>query len=79
LLTKLQEVDLWDDAKDLYFYPPGLAAKEALSWKTPDAVGIKHTLPGGTGSLLDMHGIDQAIRCIEEQKDDDIAVIRSRI
>lgn len=79
LLTKLQEIDLLDDANDLYFYTPGVVAKEALSWGAPDAAGIKRTLPGGTGSLLDKHGIDQAIRCIEEQKDDDIAVIRSRI
>ena len=44
----------------------------------PDAAGVKHTLPGGTGSALDKHGIDQAINCIEDQKDDDIAIIRSR-
>lgn len=79
LLTKLQETEAWDDAKDVYFHPLALASKETLSALAPDAVGIKHVLPGGTGSLLDMHGIDQAIRCIEEQKDDDIATIRSRI
>ncbi len=45
----------------------------------PDAIGIKHTISGGTGSLLDKHGIDQAIRVIEEQKNDDIAIIRSRL
>ncbi|EMO7190295.1 phospholipase, partial [Pluralibacter gergoviae] len=30
-------------------------------------------------SMLDRHGIDQAISCIENQKDDDIATIRSRM
>jgi len=33
----------------------------------------------GTGSLLDKHGIDQIIRCIEDQKDNDIATIKGRI
>jgi hypothetical protein len=42
-------------------------------------VGVKHTLPGGAGSLLDKHGIDQAIQCIENEKDDDIATIKGRI
>lgn len=79
LLTKLQEVDLWEDAKDLKFYPPAVMAKERLSLLAPDAVGVKHTLPGGTGSLLDKHGIDQAIQCIENEKDDDIATIKGRI
>ncbi|MEN5280147.1 phospholipase [Serratia marcescens] len=79
LLTKLQEVDLWEDAKDLKFYPPAVMAKERLSMLAPDAVGVKHTLPGGTGSLLDKHGIDQAIQCIENEKDDDIATIKGRI
>ncbi|HID9455092.1 phospholipase [Serratia marcescens] len=79
LLTKLQEVDLWEDAKDLKFYPPAVMAKERLSMLAPDAVGVKHTLAGGTGSLLDKHGIDQAIQCIENEKDDDIATIKGRI
>ncbi|MGP2956508.1 phospholipase, partial [Serratia bockelmannii] len=79
LLTKLQEVDLWEDAKDLKFYPPAVMAKERLSLLAPDAVGVKHTLSGGTGSLLDKHGIDQAIQCIENEKDDDIATIKGRI
>ncbi|CAI0946506.1 phospholipase [Serratia ficaria] len=79
LLTKLQEVDWWEDAKDVNFYPPAVVAKEQLSMLAPDAAGIKHTLSGGTGSLLDKHGIDQAIRCIEDEKDDDIATIKGRI
>ncbi|MGP1170103.1 hypothetical protein ACJ8HD_16240, partial [Serratia sp. CY39337] len=62
--------DLWEDAKDLKFYPPAVMAKERLSMLAPDAVGVKHTLSGGTGSLLDKHGIDQAIQCIENEKND---------
>lgn len=61
------------------FYPPAVMAKERLSMLAPDAVGVKHTLSGGTGSLLDKHGIDQAIQCIENEKDDDIATIKGRI
>lgn len=53
--------------------------KEWLSFAAPDAVGIKHTLSGGQGTLIDKHGIDQAIRCIEDEKDDDVATIRSRL
>lgn len=79
LLTKIQEVNLWEDFKSLNYIPHALLAKEEISLMAPDAVGIKHTLPGGSGSLVDKHGIDQAIRCIEEQKDDDTATIRSRI
>jgi len=79
LLTKLQEVHLWEDAKDVYFNPSALAAKEAISNAAPDAAGIPHTLSGGTGSMLDKHGIDQAIKLIEDEKDDDIATIRGRI
>ncbi|CAE1148692.1 phospholipase [Serratia rhizosphaerae] len=79
LLTKVQEVDLWEDAKSVYFYPQAVVLKEEVSMLAPDAVGVKHTLPGGTGSLLDKHGIDQAINCIESEKDDDIAIIRGRI
>lgn len=59
---------MWEDAKDLKFYPPAVVAKERLSMLAPDAVGVKHTLSGGTGSLLDKHGIDQAIQCIENEK-----------
>ena len=79
LLTKIQEVNLWEDLKSVNFYPPAFVAKEQISLAAPDAVGIKHTLPGGSGSLLDKHGIDQTIKLIEEQKDDDVSTIRSRI
>ena len=79
MLTTLQEVDLFEDAKSLNFNLYALAVKEGISSLAPDALGIKHTIPGGTGSLLDKHGIDQTIRVIEKQKDDDIATIRSRL
>ncbi len=57
---------------------PALIAKEELSAVMPNAAGIAHDLPGGTGGALDRHGIDQAIKCIEQQKDEDIAIIGSR-
>ncbi|OJH81900.1 phospholipase [Serratia marcescens] len=79
LLTKLQEVDVWQDAKDVYFNPAALAYKELGSSLAPNAAGIPHTLSGGTGSMLDKHGIDQAIKLIEDEKDDDIATIRGRL
>ncbi|AUX71152.1 hypothetical protein EPYR_03823 [Erwinia pyrifoliae DSM 12163] len=79
LLTKIQEVNLLEDYKSVNGDLTLLSAKEGLSSVIPDAVGMKHTLPGGKGSLLDRHGIDQAIDCIEDQKDEDIATIRGRI
>nr|CBX82460.1 hypothetical protein EAIL5_3640 [Erwinia amylovora ATCC BAA-2158] len=79
LLTKIQEVNLSEDYKSVDGNLSLLSAKEGLSATIPDAVGMKHSLPGGKGSLLDRHGIDQAIDCIEGQKDEDIATIRGRI
>lgn len=79
LLTKVQEINLWEDAQGVNFNTPALLVKETISALSPDAIGTKHTLPGGTGSLVDKHGFDQAIRCIEAQKDEDIAIIRNRI
>ena len=78
LLTKIQEGNTIDDVIKARGDITSLIYKEELSMAIPDAAGIKHTLPGGTGTMLDRHGIDQAIQCIEDQKDDDIAVIRSR-
>ncbi len=80
LLTKLQEVNLSEDAgimKD--FGPGGLLLKEEISALSPNAAGIPHDLPGGAGGALSRHGIDQAIHCIEQQKDEDIAIIGSRV
>lgn len=78
LLTKLQEGVSMDDIIEKRGDLSTLIYKEELSMLVPDAAGVKHTLPGGTGSALDKHGIGQAIKCIEDQKDDDIAIIRSR-
>ncbi|WP_261434861.1 lipase family protein [Serratia ficaria] len=79
LLTTIQEVNLPADYRLVKGNLFALAAKEAVSVNTPNAAGITYALPGGAGSLLDKHGIDQAINCIEEQKDDDIATIKGRI
>ena len=78
LLTKIQEGNTIDDVIKAKGDITSLIFKEELSMAIPDAAGIKHTLPGGTGTMLDRHGIDQTIQCIEDQKDDDIAIIRSR-
>ena len=78
LLTKIQEGNTIDDVIKARGDITSLIYKEELSMAIPDAAGIKHTLPGGAGTMLDRHGIDQAIQCIEDQKDDDISVIRSR-
>lgn len=79
LLTKIQEVNLWEDLKTVKGHVPALIAKEELSAIMPNAAGIPHDLPGGTGGALDRHGIGQAISCIEQQKDEDISIIRSRL
>ncbi len=80
LLTKLQEVNPLDDAGIIKDYGPGsFILKEGISALSPNAAGIPHDLPGGAGGPLDRHGIDQAIHCIDQQKDEDIAIIGSRV
>ncbi len=90
LLTTLQEVNNESDYEliknslpDSLQKPWGVALpftmKEWSSLAVPSAVGMPHTLSGGTGTLLDKHGIDQTIKLIEDQKDEDIATIRGRI
>lgn len=90
MLTSVQEVNNEQDYEliknalpESLQKPWGVALpftlKEWGSLAAPDAVGIQHILSGGTGSLLDKHGIDQTIKLIENEKDDDIAIIRSRI
>lgn len=78
LLTRTQEVNVWEDFKMVKGHVPALIAKEEISAIMPNAAGIAHDLPGGMGSAFDRHGIDQAINCIEQQKDEDISIIRSR-
>ena len=58
-------------------YIPALIAKKKISAIMPNAAGIVHNLPGGTGNPLDRHGIGQVIDCIEQQKDEDISTIRN--
>ncbi|ABU79105.1 phospholipase [Cronobacter sakazakii] len=79
LLTKVQEVNVWEDLKSMEGLPVPTLLKEGVSAFAPNAAGIPHDLPGGTGGALDRHGIGQAINCIEQQKDEDIAIIGSRL
>ena len=79
LLTKVQEVNVWEDLKSMEGLPVPTLLKEGVSALSPNAAGIPHDLPGGTGSALERHGIGQAIDCIEQQKDEDIAIIGSRL
>ncbi|MHB9331172.1 hypothetical protein ACP3S7_27110 [Phytobacter ursingii] len=44
-----------------------------------DATGKIVELAGGTGSMMDKHGMTQVIDCIEAQKDEDIGIIKSRV
>lgn len=46
LLTKIQEVNLWEDFKTVKGHVPALIAKEELSAVMPNAAGIAHDLPG---------------------------------
>ena len=78
VLTKLQEVsvtDLIDANFDLSLF----AAKVGVSNMLPDATGKTVGLAGGTGSMMDKHGMTQVIDCIEAQKDEDIGIIKSRV
>jgi hypothetical protein len=78
ILTKLQEVsvtDLIDANFDLSLF----AAKVGVSNMLPNAIGKTVGLAGGTGSMMDKHGMTQVIDCIEAQKDEDIGIIKSRV
>ena len=79
LLTRIQEVNPWEDLKMMKGHVPSWILKEEISALSPNAAGIPHDLAGGTGSALDRHGINQAIDCIEQQKDEDISIIGSRL
>lgn len=79
LLTKIQEVNFPEDIQDTKGIIPALILKEEITIHTPSAIGNIHTLSGGTGSTLDKHGIDQVIKCIEDQKEYDTSTIRSRM
>ncbi|WP_436872935.1 hypothetical protein [Kosakonia sacchari] len=78
MLTKIQEVSI-KDLTDANFDTSLFALKTGASNMFPDAIGKPHALPGGTGNMLDKHGMSQVIDCIEAQKDEDIGIIKSRV
>jgi len=78
MLTKIQEVS-YTDLVDANFDTSLIAMKVGVSNMFPDAIGNRTGLPGGTGNMLDKHGMSQIIDCIEAQKDEDIGIIKSRI
>ncbi|WP_082022444.1 hypothetical protein [Enterobacter sp. Bisph1] len=78
MLTKIQEVS-YSDFVDANFDTSLIAMKVGVSNMFPDAIGNRTGLPGGTGNMLDKHGMSQVIDCIEAQKDEDIGIIKSRI
>lgn len=78
LLTKIQEVSL-SDLADVNYDTSLFAAKAGISNMIPDATGRAIVLNGGTGSMLDKHGMAQVIDGIEAQKDEDIGIIKSRV
>ena len=77
MLTTIQEVS-YTDLVDANFDLTLVALKAGVSNMFPDAVGNSIGLPGGTGNMLDKHGMSQVIDCIEAQKDEDIGIIKSR-
>ncbi|WP_313624929.1 phospholipase [Kosakonia sp.] len=78
MLTKIQEVS-YTDLRDTNFDTSAFALKAGVSNMFPDAIGKPHALSGGTGNMLDKHGMSQVIDCIEAQKDEDIGIIKSRV
>lgn len=78
VLTKLQEVSI-TDLTDANFDMSLFAAKVGVSNMLPNAPGKTAGLAGGTGSMMDKHGMTQVIDCIEAQKDEDIGIIKSRV
>ncbi|NUL35423.1 DUF2974 domain-containing protein [Kosakonia sacchari] len=78
MLTKIQEVSI-EDLADANFDTSLFALKAGASNMLPNAIGKPTELAGGTGSMLDKHGMVQVIDCIEVQKDEDIRIIKSRV
>ncbi len=78
MLTKTQETS-FSDLLEANFDTSLFSLKAGVSNMFPDAIGKPHALPGGTGNMLDKHGMLQVIDCIEAQKDEDIGIIKSRI
>ncbi|MEJ8326005.1 phospholipase [Kosakonia sacchari] len=78
MLTKIQEASI-EDLADANFDTSLFALKAGVSNMFPNAIGKPTGLAGGTGSMLDKHGMVQVIDCIEAQKDEDIGIIKSRV
>ncbi|WP_039058137.1 hypothetical protein [Enterobacter sp. Bisph1] len=78
MLTTIQEVSI-KDLMDANFDTSFFALKAGVSNMFPDAIGKPTGLAGGTGNMLDKHGMTQVIECIEAQKDEDIGIIKDRI
>ncbi|MEB6334891.1 hypothetical protein [Serratia rhizosphaerae] len=58
---------------------PLLMAKRQLSALLPSAAGAAKWLPGGEGSAIDKHGMQQVIDSLEEQKEVDMTTITNRL
>ena len=78
MLTKMQEIS-YTDLKDVNFDTSFFALKAGISNMLPDAMGEAFNLAGGTGNMLEKHGMTQVIDCIEAQKDEDIGIIKNRV
>ncbi|AVJ16215.1 lipase [Serratia sp. MYb239] len=79
VLTKLQEFHLLDDLKSVNYDIPLLMIKRQLSALLPSAAGAAKWLPGGEGSAIDKHGMQQVIDSLEEQKEADMTTITNRL
>lgn len=78
MLTKMQEIS-YTDLKDVNFDTSFFALKAGISNMLPDAMGEAFSLAGGTGNMLEKHGMTQVIDCIDAQKDEDIGIIKTRV
>ncbi|QHA86657.1 DUF2974 domain-containing protein [Serratia sp. JUb9] len=79
VLTKLQEFHLLDDLKSVNYDIPLLMMKRQFSALLPSASGAAKWLPGGEGSAIDKHGMQQVIDSLEEQKEADMTTITNRL
>lgn len=79
VLTSIQEPGFWGGAGILLgtsIAGAGLLGIGILN--APAAVGTHHDLEGGTGNIVDKHGMDQVIRCIEQEKATDEALLSAQ-
>ncbi|WP_368900133.1 PAAR-like domain-containing protein [Mixta calida] len=78
-LTSIQEPGFWGGAGIMLV--SSMAGAGLLGLKlvnAPVAVGTHHDLEGGTGNMVDKHGMDQVIRCIEQEKATDEALLAAQ-